>query len=213
MRHSFHAVKTAAESATLAHFGLRKQAGGFSDGMARLFTWRNPAPRIPGVLNALKWGGSHVAEMGRESIFGSPLSLVKQLQGYSDTGSGGLGSGGRLFKDFYLPKTHSKVEKVLLGLSLAGAAGDVYSASQTKNPDERRGEIAKAIAGLALAPITSRMGLAGVIANSALKGGVGKLVRKKQTPYTVTYDPLEHAKLTLRGSRAERSIPDFGLAP
>ena len=213
MPHSFHAVKTAAERATLAHFGLRKQAGGFSDGMARLFTWHDPAPRSPGFLNALKWGGSHVAEMGRESIFGSPISLGKQLQGYADTGSGVLGSGGRLFKDFYLPKTRSKLEKVILGLSLAGAAGDVYSASQTEDPDERRGEIAKAITGLAAAPITSRLGLAGVLANSALKSGVGKLVRKNPTPYTVTYDPIEHAKLTLRGSKAERSIPDFGLAP
>ena len=174
--------------------------------LRRLFT----AKTGPGV--------SLIKELPREVVFGSPLTLARQHNiltrylagpGAPITAKHHLQAIGKGFKNFYWSPNigantpgakawHYSTQALNLGLS----GLDLYNAAKTDDPNVRRGDIASAVAGLATAPIASRLGIPGAILSDAIRTGARKLVQKDTPRYTPEYDPQEHLLLALKGLRA-----------
>lgn len=182
--------------------------------LRRLFT-ANTAP-----------DASILKELPRELIFGSPLTLARRHNVMARRIAGPEGpitakhhlqALGKGFKNYYwAPPTMGSglLGKGLhygtqaLGLGLSGL--DLYNAAKTDDPNVRRGDIASAVAGLATAPLTSRLGIPGAILSNAVRTGARKLVQKDTPRYTPAYDPEEHLLLALKGLR---SYGDAGELP
>ena len=114
-----------------------------------------------GLLNKAKSVGHSVGELGREAIFGSPLALDRQLRAPN---AGGIARNYlNLSKDFYFPRGRSVGETALgLGMGLAMPAASLYNAA-TGDPNRRGENIGAAIGGIAAAPITTRLGIPGML--------------------------------------------------
>jgi hypothetical protein len=183
MPYSFHAVKNAAEEDTLQRYGLAKTALSGEDvkrGIKRLFTYKNPGPMLPGAYEAAKNIGKHVREMSRDYVFGSPVTALGDIEKHiSDRGSvvKGLGS---YAKNWYWSKPESAFDGAFNAVQLVPDAMDIYSAATTEDPNLRRGNLASAAAGLATAPFTSRLGLAGGFLHSQIRNAARNVAQKKE---------------------------------
>lgn len=149
-------VKTAARSRIFGRYGLKD-----------LFREHKIAPAGRGFSNKLKTFGKHVAEFGREAIFGSPITLAQQLsQRYKRTGSLARTIGGQI-KDFYLsPGSPTWVKALSLGMPALELGNIILQG----DPATRRGDIAHAVSGMVVAPFTARLGLLGIPVQGAVQG-------------------------------------------
>jgi len=119
--------------------------------------------------------GKHVAEAGREAIFGSPITVGKQLQDrYAQTGSLAKTLGSHI-KDHYWSPTASPWMKAL---SIGMPALELGNIALNGKPEARGGDLGHALTGLAAAPFTSRLGLPGM-ALQRLVQGAGRRVGSK----------------------------------
>lgn len=151
-----NAVKTAARNRVLGQYGLRD-----------LFREHQIAPSAPGFANKAKTFGKHVAEFGREAVFGSPITVAKQLQDrYKQTGSVARAAGQHI-KDFYLAPGSPTWLKAL---SVGVPALELGNVALRGNPETRTGDIAHAVAGIAASPFTARLGLLGIPLQGAVQG-------------------------------------------
>jgi len=143
-----NAVKTAARTRVLGRYGLKD-----------LFREHQIAPSAPGALNKAKTFGKHVAEFGREAVFGSPLTVRKQLADrYKRTGSILRTLGGHAKGFYYDPKVHPLIRGLSMGLPALELGNVLYHG----DPATRKGDVAHALSGIAAAPFTARLGLLGI---------------------------------------------------
>lgn len=114
-----------------------------------------------GFANKARTFGHAVGEFGREAILGSPLAVDRQLR--APTASGVGKNYLRMARNFYMPQGRSAAETALgLGMGLAMPAMSIYSA--VNGDPSRRGEnIGAALGGIASAPITTRLGVPGML--------------------------------------------------
>lgn len=166
-----NAVKTAARTRVLGRYGIKD-----------LFRAHDIAPAAPGFANKAKAFGKHVAEFGREAVFGSPLTVAKQLQDrYKQTGSVARTIGAHT-KDFYLsPGSPTWLKALSLGMP----ALELGNIALRGDPETRKGDIAHAVAGMAAAPFTARLGLLGIPIQGAVQGAaryVGSKFDHKTAP-------------------------------
>lgn len=199
-----HAVKTAAFDRQAALRGLK---GLFSEntprGMPEGMTWQRAkefGERGKYLAEGAKSFGRHVGEFGREFIFGSPVTLAEKLrERQQNTGSWAKALGGHA-KDFYLnPKDHWGWRALNVGLP----ALELGNVALRGDPDTRKGDMAHALSGIAAAPFTSRLGIPGMVAQSAIQSGAqnlaGRFDRKapQAAPPKVPYPaPLDHPVVT-----------------
>lgn len=163
-----NAVKLAARARVLGRYKLKD-----------LFREHKIAPPGPGAWNKTKAIGKHVAEFGREAIFGSPITVGKQLASrYKRTGSAARTAAGHI-KDFYLsPGSPGWVKALSMGLP-ALELGDVALRGDATT---RRGDIAHALSGVVAAPFTARLGLAGIPIQNVLQGAAQHFGSKFDPP-------------------------------
>ena len=154
------AVKLAATSRTFRRYGLDD-----------LFREQSIAPSAPGVYNKLVTFGKHIGEMGRDAYLGSPITMAQKIQRhYRDTGSAPRAVG-RYVKNWYLdPNTPLWIRALSIGVPLYGLGSTLAADS----PEKRPGDLAGGILGLAAAPLTSRLGDAGL----SLQAGVQNAGRR-----------------------------------
>lgn len=180
-----NAVKTAARARVLGRYGLKD-----------LFREHTIAPAAPGVTNKAKAFGKHVAEFGREAVFGSPITVAKQLADrYKQTGSVARAMGGHA-KDFYLsPGSPTWLKALSLGMP----AMELGNIALRGDPETRKGDIAHAISGMAAAPFTARLGLLGIPVQGAVQGAARYLGSKfdpkpapTPTPENIELDVPKH---------------------
>ncbi len=150
--------------------------------------------------------GKNVAEFGREAVFGSPLTVGKQLQDrYRQTGSVAK-TIGQHAKEFYLSPGAPTWMKAL---SLGMPALELGNIAMNGDPNERVGDVAHALTGLAAAPFTARLGLPGM-AIQGLAQGAGRSIGSKfdhkaeAKPFleNVEMNVPQHLKRTLSNSAA-----------
>ena len=204
MSYDLHAVKLAAQASALREYGLLKTAepGGVGKFVRRLFTAApNRAPR-PGWGGKIRDFGGQVAEMGRDMVFGSPLTMANELKKYQrQTGSTGRAVK-RYYKNFYWPganKNPGLGDKFNRVLSIGMPALDVYQAA-TGAPEDRAENLANAAVGLAGAPFTARLGIPGGMIQGALSTGVHKIFGR--------HDPRSpDSPVNPQSSAAEQSFP------
>jgi hypothetical protein len=118
--------------------------------------------------------------MARDVIFGSPLSFKDQLlKRRAETGGWGKAIA-RHFGEFYVPRSTGSIpmDVAFRGMSLGVPAYELYGAATTENPEVRRQRMAGALAGLAVAPVTSYFGLPGVMASGAVSNLASKAVAR-----------------------------------
>lgn len=154
-------VKYAAADRTFRRYGL-------SD----LFREQALAPSGPGVLSKLVGAGKFVGEMGRDMVFGSPITLTQRLQrNYRQTGSAPKAVG-KYIKDWYLdPNTPLLMRAISVGLPVAMLGSTLIQ----DPPEKRKEDLAAGLLGIAASPLTARLGSAGAdmqagIQNAALRG-------------------------------------------
>lgn len=218
MVYDLHGVKNHAIESTLASYGLTKEALNASDlkeGVKRLFTWKEPGAYAPGIGGFAKGLGKEVLEYGREAVFGSPVNAARQFQAFKDqAGGSNLKALGHYIKNFYVPSRNNNGYQLgsgkdpslwaringpaMQGLRLLGPTLDLYNASQTEDPNVRRGDYASALTGIAIAPFTASLGMAGAVLHPFLQQQARKLVQKSPEEYVPHYDVKEHAKLLTR---------------
>lgn len=207
MSDDFYAVKEAAISDAMKRYGMTgvnavKDAGRF------LFT-NHPKPEAgygPGFVNRVKSFGHGLGEAVRGTMVGDPLTMVSEIRDKAKS-VGTLSALAQHGKEFYLPK--NMVESMrsgsalgragnvaLLGLNVGLPAYGLYSAMAHPVEGQRGRQVGSALAGLASAPFTSRMGgqfgfglgaVAGQFAQRA-GGAVGSLFdRQAPTPAPASY--------------------------
>lgn len=163
-----YAVKSAAVKAALGRFRV-------SD----LFREHAVGAAKPGAMNFVKNVGRHGAEFLREGIFGSPISVASDLRkAYGQTKSV-PGAYGRYMKNFYLSPDAPKWVK---GLSVGLPVMDTAMQLSADDGSNRAGILASGAAGLATAPVFTRMGLAGLPLQAAVQEGArraGSLLDKR----------------------------------
>lgn len=171
-----------------------------AQGLKGLFSERQIAPAAPGAMNKVKAFGKHVGEFGREFVFGSPVTLAEKLkERHQNTGSWAKALGGHA-KDFYVnPKDHIAFRALNVGLP----ALELGNVALRGDPDTRKGDLAHAVSGIAAAPFTSRLGIPGMMAQSAIQSGAQSLASRfdrraphaapAQVPYPA---PIDHPAIT-----------------
>lgn len=192
MDYRFHAVKEDAQSQALAQYGLQKEAVD-TDYLkrlgSRLFSWRDPRGE------GLKAIPGFVGEMTRDYIFGSPISELKRFRKLrSFYGGSTLKTIPRYWaasmfrkplswgKKWYPTSARGVFEGGLQFLPLAFTGHELYNAATTEDPEARKGNIAAALAGVAAAPVTMNLGLAGAALHPMLQNAARNLVQKKVAP-------------------------------
>lgn len=110
-----------------------------------------------GFVNKAKTMGHFVGELGRETVFGSPLAVDKQLRA---NGAGVARNYGQMLKNFYGFGPGSS--RVNTALSLLPVAYSTYNAV-TGDPDHRWANVGAMVGNLAAAPVTSRLGMPGML--------------------------------------------------
>lgn len=182
---ALHAVKLAARADVLSRYGLLKTAapGRIARFATRLFSQAPAkAPRKGWGGKALDFGGQ-VLDMGRDMVFGSPVTMANDLAKYrKETGTAG-GAIKKYYKNFFWPdvgKNPGFIDRAGRLVGVAFPAMDLYQAA-TGDPDDRTANIASAGAGLALSPITSRLGIPGGMLSAAVSGGIQKALSRKPT--------------------------------
>jgi hypothetical protein len=227
MDDAFHAVKLSAQRQVLRAYGMEKlsaapwiwagpapaaKATGVVPFVKRLFSSGDISHSQPGFLGGLETAGRFAGEMGREYVFGSPVTAWEQFNKIRAANAaagkpGNLRAGAEMFKNFYWSKPQTKMDYLFNAMSVGFPALDLYSAATTEDPEERKGNIAAALTGLATAPITSRFGLAGGYGQHFLTGRARSLFQKNVEPQPV-YKPETNLRATLMGARAN-ALPPF----
>lgn len=164
-----NAVKIAAQANVLGRYGLRD-----------LFRAHDIAPAAPGAWNKAKTFGKHVAEFGRDMVFGSPVTLAEQLKKqYAQTGSVGRTLGKQIKEHYLTPSSPTWLKAISVGMP-ALELGNIALRGDSQNTGR---DLASAVTGLAVAPFTHRLGLPGTVLQGALQnaaGRVGAVVDRKR---------------------------------
>lgn len=114
-----------------------------------------------GFANKARTFGHQIGEFGREAVFGSPLAIDRQLRAPTAAGIGKNYL--QMTRNFYAPQGKSTLDNALgLGVGLAMPAMSMYNAV-AGDPHQRGANIGAALGGIAAAPVTSRLGLAGTL--------------------------------------------------
>lgn len=168
--------------------------------------------RGPGFVNALKDHGHAVGDLARDIYLGSPVDAWRDFQKHRADAGSTLGGLGRFAKNYYW---HPQAGGLMNTLGVASTGFDIYHAL-TGDPSQRRGDIAAALTGAAISPITGHMGtLIGAPIHLAVTGAARRLGHKfdppspegEGTPFVARVDPRGHAR---RWLRTEPNIPYLG---
>lgn len=159
----FDRLRAVARAGTKAPFGDKVRAA--QNSFERMGGW---AGLQQGARQSAKNLGKNVAEFGREAVFGSPLTVGQQLRDrYKRTGSVAK-TVGQHAKEFYLSPGSPTWMKAL---SIGMPALELGNIAVNGDPNERVGDVAHALTGLAVSPFTARLGLPGVAIQSLAQGG------------------------------------------
>lgn len=156
-------------------------------GWKRLFT---DMPELDSEGNRRGFGHSAL-NVGRDMVFGSPVSLHHDLKR--------RGIGGYLKGYYGVGKGNYGLLNTTMGL--APAALQLYSATQAA-PGDRARAYGQSAVQLAAAPFTARLGIPGMVLNQTLGNAVNWLFRKKQP----TLAP-ETNKATEAPQEAPQTVP------
>lgn len=160
MRSSFHerldGVKYAARGRVFRQYGLQD-----------LFREHEIAPSAPGVYNKLVGVVKSIGEMGRDTYFGSPVTMLERInRNYKATKSVPRAVG-RYFKDSFISPSSVASTALMLGLPTAFLASSIASA-----PEEERGAtLAKGLLNIGASPVLGRLGQTGMDLQQAVLGG------------------------------------------
>lgn len=150
--------------------------------------------------------GKHVVEAGREAIFGSPITVGKQLQDrYAQTGSVAKAMGAHI-KDHYWSPTASPWMKAL---AVGMPALELGNIALNGKPEQRGGDLAHALTGLAAAPFTSRLGLPGMALQRLVQSG-GRMVGSKFDAMRAARRPQAPARQFLPHNPASTPYTTYG---
>ena len=181
--------------------------------------------RGPGLLNALKDQGHAWGDVARDIYFGSPVDAWKDFQNKRWHAGSTLGGLGRFAKDYYW---HPQAGGVMNSLGVAATGYDLYHAL-TGDESQRKGDMAAALTGAAIAPVTGHLGtLIGAPVHLALTGAARRLGHKFDAPapgaeapsFSPRVDPRGHTRRWLRTSpnipylgEGFPDLPDVPLSP
>lgn len=162
----------------------------------------NPAKRVGTALfsnirqdpnaGTLKNIGTGVLDFARESVFGSPINVYKDVRrlgtqsGKFNLGRGVSGLYREAFAPTAMPATSSAgkmLSQASRALPAAMAGAQLYSA--IKNPEDRARNVGGAVANIAMSPLTSRLGVPGMILSAPVTAAgraIGGLFAKKRPP-------------------------------
>ena len=163
--------------------------------------------RGPGFTNFMKDFGHTSGELIRDWNFGSPVDMAKEMRtAYRSAGGGVAGVGkaiGNQYRDYYWhPEAGGLMN--MAGVGLTGY--DLYSAV-TGDPSQRKGDLASAAAGAAIAPFTGRLGsVAGMPIHMAVTNAARRFGHRFDAqpngpaalPFTPQYDVQGHTRRWLR---------------
>jgi len=162
--------------------------------------------RGPGLVNALKDHGQAWGDLVRDIYLGSPVDAWKSFQQHKQNSGSTLGGLGRFAKEYYW---HPQSGGFMNALGVAATGYDLYRAL-TGDPSQRRGDMAAALTGAAIAPVTGHMGaLLGAPIHLGVIGLARRLGHKfdppatgesQPTPYAPRLDPRGHTRRWLRTS-------------
>lgn len=218
---ALYAVKTAAYQRRAALYGVEKVAVDWKGLAHKAFGENKIAPSMPGVWNKTKAFGKHVGEFGREAILGSPITEYQKIK--ARMAKPGVGLGRALAghaKDFYI----TPESKFWTAVNVGMPAFDLANTALRGDPDTRKGDIARGVAGIAASPFTARLGIPGMIAQHYVQSGAQSLGHRfdkakdmtpssgfthrgtLNTPSVVPYPaPLDHPLIT--GAREVAKTP------
>lgn len=206
---ALYAVKTAAYQRRAALYGVEKVAVDWKGLAHKAFGENKIEKAAPGVWNKTKAFGKHVGEFGREMILGSPITEYQKVK--ARMAKPGVGVGRALAghaKDFYI----TPESKFWTAVNVGMPAFDLANTALRGDPDTRKGDIARGVAGIAASPFTARLGVPGMIAQQAIQSGarsIGSRFDKGKplpAPAVVPYPaPLDHPLIT--GAREVAKTP------
>lgn len=155
-------VKIAAAARTFRQYGLQD-----------LFKEHAIAPSAPGFYGKMVSTGKNIGEMGRDMIFGSPITFGKQLErNYRSTGSAPRALG-KYIKDWYFaPNTSLPMRALSLAFPVVGLGSALMAPAE-----RRKEEVLASMAGLATSPFAMRLGSPGMDMQAGIENAVRHGVR------------------------------------
>lgn len=154
-----------------------------------------------GFANKARTFGHYVGEIGRETVFGSPLAVDRQLR--ANTVSGVARNYGQMAKNLYgFGPGSSHVNTIL---SLAPAAYSLHSAI-TGDENHRGANVGATLGNLAVAPITSRLGLPGALLHAPAQV-LGSWIGSKFDPKSPPAAPPEYTRAYRRTATTPHLFP------
>lgn len=116
------------------------------------------AGRGPGFTNFVKDFGHTAGEFVRDWNLGSPVDMAREMRAAYRQGGGGIGGAAHAVGDQYRNYYWHPEAGGLMNMVGVGLTGyDLYSAV-TGDASQRKGDLASAAAGAAIAPFTGRLG-------------------------------------------------------
>ena len=171
----FHAVKTSAVDDVARHFG-------FKDGGAllrRAFSSRNPERASEGWRGTLGLGGRMVGEFARQQVLGDPYTAYRQIKHLRHQTGSMPRALGEYMRGYHWRYGEGIGRGVTNALNMYGLGRNVTDAILTKDPEQRKGDLAAVGTQMITMPFTSRMGLLGSAAQAGINKGVRALVQKQ----------------------------------
>lgn len=178
-----YSVKVAAVTKIADKYGLGDKAKRLGNFLFR----EHHAPPVEGNWNNVKrFFGHSVPEFAREWTLGSPLTLKDQLvKARAEQGSWGKAVGQHA-KKYYWDKESPL--GTAFGLTM-GPGMQTYQALTDPNKENRPGNIARVATSAALTPFTSRLGIPGMMLDSAVADAVGTGVNRLVNGRPVPLNP------------------------
>jgi hypothetical protein len=178
-----------------------------------LFSSHFPTTNVQGWKKYPVLVAKQVGEMGRQMIFGDPLTLRNQIKDlYKVHGSMPKAIGSYMLNHYWRtpsPNLGGLLSGALQAQYLYQTGKDIMDAIKTEDPNIRRGNIAATLTGIVASPFTSRLGVAGSFLHSKLTEGARRLVQKPTPPaqpINLTNAAKEHLLATGRGLRTSYDI-------
>lgn len=150
--------------------------------------------------------GHHIVESGREAVFGSPITVGKQLQDrYAQTGSLAKTLGHHVKDHYWSGHAPAWAKALAIGMP----ALELGNIALNGKPEQRGGDLAHALTGLAAAPFTSRLGLPGMALQRLVQGG-GRMVGSKFDAMRAARRPQAPARQFLPHNPASTPYTTYG---
>lgn len=164
---------------------------------------------VPGLKATGKNVAKQVGEVLREGVFGSPITLAKNLQERHIGNGSWTRSLAEHAKEFYLPKGGGVFGA---GLSMAFPAYEGYQLATKGDPDHRGSDYAAFAASLATSPFSAHLGIPGMLLQAPVIQAARQLgshfdAKPTATPYANAYNPSSHPRNVLRGMNGQYPIP------